>query len=267
VDLIGKRFGRLVVISEGERIGPRKNNPYGFPTWMCRCDCGKIICKRQGQLSSDRTKSCGCLRSGCFKKLNKKRLLDLTGQVFGKLTIIGSGDRVSGFTAWKCRCQCGNIKNIRTNSLRKGTTISCGCAKKEYKSGKIESCLVGKRFSKYVGSIPSAYFNDLKKNAKSRNLDFNLSPESLDFLYKKQKGKCAISGLNIAFDVDINQSNTYPASLDRINSSVGYVDGNIQWVAREVNHMKWSLKEEDFLFFCEAIVRHKMLLDKILKGQ
>ena len=56
-NLIGQRFGKLVVIE----AGPIKN---GKTTWLCKCDCGKITqpipCAK---LTSGHTKSCGCLRT------------------------------------------------------------------------------------------------------------------------------------------------------------------------------------------------------------
>lgn len=50
----GKRFGRLVVTTEAERRGARR-------MWNCLCDCGKPTTVAQGQLTSGRTQSCGCL--------------------------------------------------------------------------------------------------------------------------------------------------------------------------------------------------------------
>ena len=53
--------------------------------------------------------------------------VDLTGQRFGKLTVLQPADNVDGRTAWLCRCDCGKETVIRTNRLRSGHTTSCGC--------------------------------------------------------------------------------------------------------------------------------------------
>lgn len=54
---VGKRFGRLVVIGEGERTKS------GMRTWICMCDCGNITKPiAQSNLTTNRTKSCGCWR-------------------------------------------------------------------------------------------------------------------------------------------------------------------------------------------------------------
>lgn len=56
LDLTGRRFGRLHVITRADDIGP------GNARWMCRCDCGNFIVVRSPHLSRGKTKSCGCFR-------------------------------------------------------------------------------------------------------------------------------------------------------------------------------------------------------------
>ena len=53
--------------------------------------------------------------------------LDLTGQVFGKLTAIQRAKSKNGKTYWLCKCECGNEKEIQTSHLRSGLIRSCGC--------------------------------------------------------------------------------------------------------------------------------------------
>jgi hypothetical protein len=59
--------------------------------------------------------------------------LDLLNQVFGRLTVVEKGASSAGNTIWVCKCECGNIKNIRSYDLRrpKYPVRSCGCLKKE----------------------------------------------------------------------------------------------------------------------------------------
>ena len=63
------------------------------------------------------------------------KLADLTGERFGKLTVIRRAeDRQSpcgdAFTYWHCLCDCGNEKDVRAAHLKTGRTKSCGCGKK-----------------------------------------------------------------------------------------------------------------------------------------
>lgn len=56
------------------------------------------------------------------------RRIDLLGQRFGRLTVIEETDRrANGSILWKCRCDCGNTVLVRSNHLRRGGVLSCGC--------------------------------------------------------------------------------------------------------------------------------------------
>ena len=57
LDLTGKRFGRLFVLSYSHTVKP------GYAYWLCRCDCGTLRSVVACNLSRGITKSCGCLRA------------------------------------------------------------------------------------------------------------------------------------------------------------------------------------------------------------
>jgi hypothetical protein len=54
-------------------------------------------------------------------------LSDLTSQLFGRWTVIERASSAKKMTRWKCRCQCGSIKNVYAKALKNGTSTSCGC--------------------------------------------------------------------------------------------------------------------------------------------
>lgn len=60
-----------------------------------------------------------------------RRLLDMTGMVIGRLTVLRRGTAAAGVSSWICRCECGAEKEIAANVLKKGTTKSCGCLNSE----------------------------------------------------------------------------------------------------------------------------------------
>lgn len=69
-----------------------------------------------------------------------KKLIDLTGKQFGKLTVIKM-IKINNRTYWKCKCECGNETVCRDDSLKVGHSLSCGCNKigknsKQFKHGK-----------------------------------------------------------------------------------------------------------------------------------
>jgi hypothetical protein len=59
------------------------------------------------------------------------KLLDVTGQRFGRLIALRRDGRTAHDSAWICRCDCGTERRIGLSHLRKGHTRSCGCWKRE----------------------------------------------------------------------------------------------------------------------------------------
>ena len=57
-----------------------------------------------------------------------RKRVDLTGQRFGKMTVLRPTENIGVKTAWVCRCDCGQETIVSTSSLRSGHTKSCGCA-------------------------------------------------------------------------------------------------------------------------------------------
>jgi hypothetical protein len=120
-DITGQRFGRLIALKRIGRDGPYQS------MWLCRCDCGKKKSVPLGSLTSNSTKSCGCLmRDG-------RSPLDITGQLFGRLLAIKRirGSVRHGGSLWLCLCICGELAKVEIVSLRTGHTKSCGCIVRE----------------------------------------------------------------------------------------------------------------------------------------
>lgn len=59
------------------------------------------------------------------------KLVDLTGQKFGKLTVVEIAYRKNKRIFWKCLCDCGNYSYVDGGNLKSGHTSSCGCLQKE----------------------------------------------------------------------------------------------------------------------------------------
>ena len=61
-----------------------------------------------------------------------RKYLDITGRKFGLLTALfrtKAQDKNNRTYVWTCECLCGNLTNVRLNSLTSGLTRSCGCLK------------------------------------------------------------------------------------------------------------------------------------------
>lgn len=64
-------------------------------------------------------------------------LIDLTGQRFGRLTVLRQEIPLKGTNAvWLCKCDCGKECIVRSLLLRNGETTSCGCYRSEYWRGR-----------------------------------------------------------------------------------------------------------------------------------
>lgn len=71
-----------------------------------------------------------CLQFGCCRKGkgdNMGRKIDLTGQRFGRLSVVKEYGRQNGHVTWLCKCDCGKTTITCTGDLRQGKTTSCGC--------------------------------------------------------------------------------------------------------------------------------------------
>ena len=150
---------------------------------------------------------------------------------------------------WVCRCMfCNSEKTYKPNNIVKNHIKSCGCY--QYKvNGNFRGC----------GDVNKTYYTSLQKKAEERNLPFEVSIEYLDDLYKKQNKKCALTGIEIyiRYNHGKQRLDHNDGSLDRIDSSKGYIEGNVQWVHKWINIMKWNLTQENFIKMCELVTNHK----------
>ena len=112
-DLTNKIFGKLTVL---KRVENKDNRPY----FLCRCECYKEKEVSSKNLKSGQTLSCGCSRKN-----------DLTGQVFGRLTVLNVDKSFDKKAAFSCRCSCGAIKRVRGADLLSKKIVSCGCYRNE----------------------------------------------------------------------------------------------------------------------------------------
>lgn len=112
-DLTGFKFGRLTV----ESLYAYKNLIY---YWTCVCECGAVKIANGSNLKKGMVKSCGCLNNG-------RPIVDLAGNVYGRLLVKELAHTTNGHAYWLCGCICGKEKVIKAASLKQGITKSCGC--------------------------------------------------------------------------------------------------------------------------------------------
>ncbi len=150
---------------------------------------------------------------------------------------------------YNCLCKCGNIKKCRRSRLVDGRNTSCGCLMKSH---------LGARNKLPDLSVSSHLWERIKSNAKKRNLEFTITKKYILDVFIGQSKKCAITGVELKLPVrkEDNKSENL-ASLDRIDNTKGYVEGNVRWLLWKVNRMKWDMTDDELYNICDLIIRNK----------
>jgi len=124
-------------------------------------------------------------------------------------------------------------------------------------------------YSNYSCAI-TKIFNCCKQNANKRNIQFLIEKSDIDELYKKQNGKCAITGVKMTHDYtkkrendDEHILNKENMSIDRINNSKGYTKNNIQLVCAIVNRIKHDMNSFELMFFALSVCYNNIKQHKI----
>lgn len=138
------------------------------------------------------------------------------------------------------KCECGDIRNIKVSGIRKDTYGCLTCSNRKNKN----------KFK----DVSGGFFGRMVNGAKKRNLEVSISPEDIYNLFVKQDRKCALSGIDLTLGIIVNKSST--ASIDRIDSSKGYIIGNIQIVHKDINKMKMDFNQDYFINMCKLITKN-----------
>lgn len=311
-DIIGKRFGRLVV-KQYSRCEKRKYERGYDYYYICSCDCNleKRIEVLRHVLITNNTKSCGCFAhpkqeenvhwGGCgeisgnlwshirknakirnidfdltiedawnqYEKQNKKcsyinsnlSLLYLRGE---ESNITGSLDRMDsskGYTKDNIQWVHKDI-NIMKGGLLHSQFIEL-CNSVAYPANIIDvnpefnTEIRGHQWRGY-GEISGKFWTKIGKNAVRRKLEFVISIENAWDKFISQKGRCALNNWKLVMYSEAHNQNYIDrtASLDRIDNTKGYIAGNIQWIHKELNRMKWDLNQDRYIELCKAVTEH-----------
>lgn len=183
------------------------------------------------------------------KKLEKAKLDFPAGKKIGGRVVISDEIKTGidvGRTKkheWyvEVRCECGKQEWVRIHALRQGKANLC--KKCQFK---------GERSPTFVGykDMPGRVMSRIKGSASARKHTKNTIDFDAQFIYElfyKQNEKCNISGIKLDWDT---------ASLDRIDSSLGYTRDNVQWVHSAVNKMKLNMTDNELIKWCKLITEN-----------
>ena len=227
---IGDKYGHWTIVGTAE---VRNKQTYV----KVQCDCGiisevSLTCLLRGKTTQ-------CKKCSARSRLNR---IEIGTHI--KHWIVLEGPIYQNHTAYyKVRCDCGKeLLKLPIEILNPNGDFQCAsCAQKE---NKIESMIA----NGMVGDLALTQYTRLKKSAERRNYEFSVSIKYLWDLFQEQKQICAITGDYIP--------NIKEASLDRIDSSKGYIEGNVQWVTQQANLSKHIMTMKQLYEFCRKVLNH-----------
>ena len=178
------------------------------------------------------------------------------GQIFTYWTILSREENLKGRSMWLCKCKCGEEKIVIGSNLTNESSKSCGCLQKETKNSQWTG----------VGEISGGYWYEhvirSANGSKGRKeKECNITKEYMWDLFLLQNRKCALSGIELSFP-NHGKDSSYTASIDRIDSSLGYIEGNVQWVHKDINIMKNKFDQAHFINLCNLISKTQVELVK-----
>lgn len=163
----------------------------------------------------------------------RKNFTDLTGRVFGRLTVLGYGGRLvtpSGHWrhSWRCRCTCGTVKPaVSTNSLLNGTSTSCGCGARDGHRDRLS-------VHGLAGSTEYRIWCRMRERCNN--------PNNKDFVNYGGRGirVCDRWSDPALFILDMGARPSRAHSIERENNSGDYEPGNCYWatVAQQNNNRR-----------------------------
>ena len=230
--ILGQKFGKWVVIDTTPIYtkGGQRNV-------KVQCECGTIEYKHWSSLRLGKTNQ--CMRC---KRLSK-RVSIAVGDKFKAYTVISEAVNINNQLKYEVECKCGHKQFMTATALQSNTRwFQC---KKCASQKNVEKLTIS---NGKIGEVSLSILNRIKGKAILRKIDFELTPQYLWNLFISQNKQCAITGESL---ITIKNS-----SLDRIDSNIGYIEGNVQWVTKQANKCKHILSMSELYEFANKVISH-----------
>jgi hypothetical protein len=166
---------------------------------------------------------------------------DLMGNKFGRWTPLEPVSRKGGSVYWKCQCDCGSLREVRSSTLNTGRSLSCGCLTRELTSVRQKARSTGNPARKR-GTLE--YFKcNTWNNIKKRTVNYNPDPRNKSYIKKGIELQMSKEEFYAWCDLNWEVIRTMKKpSIDRIDSNLHYSLDNIQ-VLEHLDNIKKSWRE------------------------
>lgn len=254
IDLTGKKFGTLTVISRAEdKIYVYHGKPSIHVSFNCICDCGKSKDYLRTHLNQKKIPSCS---NDCRNKFITNGMI---GKKVNKITILNGPISVKKHGLyWDCSCDCGNLFRTSHQRLYKNKIKSCS------KCASLKAITDFNKLKKPAHNRLNhgeASFNGLyssyKMAAMQRGYEFSLSKVFFRSITSSDCFYCKISGSkeypsknSVIKNIELGKhsgGSYFYNGIDRKDNKIGYVEENCLPCCFDCNRIKNTMPYADFI--------------------
>jgi len=155
------------------------------------------------------------------------KVIDITGQRFGRLVVIKKCEKINNRTGWECICDCGSIKKVQTNHLKQAQIKSCGCLDAEKARERA--------IKRNIKNTVHGHCKSTKERTPTYLTWFNMrqrcnNEKSINYIYYGKRGIKVCERWD-TFEKFLEDMGERPAgkTIDRIDVNGNYEQSNCRW--------------------------------------
>ena len=172
----------------------------------------------------------------------------MIGRKFERLTVLSLSHLDKRHRKhWLCLCDCGSVKAVQSGLLTSGNTRSCGCLAAEARRSQR---LPGDR------GVINHIILQYKRHASDRGIQFSLDYDAVEELIRRPCHYCGDKAGNLKKTKNMTEGFRHNG-IDRVDSSLGYVNGNVVPCCGLCNRAKRDMPRDVFIAWATRIAKHQ----------